>query len=345
MFGLSKNQPERLRKKWTDKLGDHVIAVCWSPTGTRLAAAQVSGPIRVYDSKTGTVMQRLKGHGFGTTALAFSSDGSRLASCGQDGKVRFWDPKTGDELLSVAGGASWVEHLAWSSTEPVLASAAGKSVRLWDQAGQPLRIFADHASTVSDIKWRPGHRQLSTTAYGALSLWDPDQNEPLQRFEWKGSILMHVWSPNGQFVATGDQDATVHFWFASTGQDLQMYGYPTKVRELSWDPTSRYLATGGGPVVTIWDCGGAGPEDSTPTQLEGHEDNLTAVAFQRNGSQLASAGADGRVILWQPLKSKKPIAGAQLDAEVTALSWSPDDQSLAVGTDSGELMLLPRFGL
>ncbi len=340
MPGVSKGQPERLRKRWQDRMGDYVIGLRWSPTGTRLAAAQVDGPVRVYDARTGTVMLRLPGHGFGTTDLGFSHDGSRLATCGQDGRVRFWDPKTGGEKTAVAGGVAWVEHLAWSPTENLLASAAGKSLRLWDADGAPLRVFEEHASTVSDVKWRPKTRQLSTTAYGALTLWDPDRNGPVQRFEWKGSILVHEWSPNGQLVATGDQDATVHFWFASTGQDLQMYGYPTKVRELSWDATSRYLATGGGPVVTVWDCGGKGPEGTTPFQMQGHDANLTAVAFQHAGPLLASAGADGLVIVWQPPKTTRPLAGAQLDAEVTQLAWSPDDKLLAVGTSAGEVLVV-----
>src|SRR5262249_41679416 len=149
MSGMSggKGQPERLRRRWQDKLGDHVIALQWSPTGTRLAAAQVSGPVRVYDARTGTVMLRLPGHGFGTTDLGFSRDGTHFATCGQDGKVKFWDLKTGQEKIAVAGSGSaepagrpfgsgaWVEHLAWSPEENLLATAAGKRLRLWDASG------------------------------------------------------------------------------------------------------------------------------------------------------------------------------------------------------------------
>ena len=63
-----------------------------------------------------------------------------------------------------------------------------------------------------------------------------------------------AWSPDGKVLAHGNQDATVHFWYAQTGTDLQMSGYPTKVRELGWDFTSRYLATGGGRMPCVWDC-------------------------------------------------------------------------------------------
>src|SRR5207248_5704536 len=117
----------------------------------------------------------------------------------------------------------------------------------------------------------------------------------------------------------------------------------TKVRELSWDFTSRYLATGGSPMVCVWDCGGPkGPEGSKPQMLEGHEDTLTAVAYQARGYLLASAGADGRVLLWQPANKKAPKIGEHRfdGVEAAALAWSPDDRSLAVGSGNGAVVVL-----
>ena len=38
-----------------------------------------------------------------------------------------------------------------------------------------------------------------------------------------------------------------------------MYGFPTKVLELSWNSTGRWLATGGSSSVILWDCSGKGP--------------------------------------------------------------------------------------
>src|SRR5260221_14213499 len=44
-----------------------------------------------------------------------------------------------------------------------------------------------------------------------------------------------------EYIATGDQDSTVHFWKVASGRDLMAQGYATKVRNLSWDSSSRYL--------------------------------------------------------------------------------------------------------
>jgi len=92
-------------------------------------------------------------------------------------------------------------------------------------------------------------------------------------------MLALAWSPNGQYLATGDQDSTVHFWMVKTGEDLMMSGYPTKVKELSWDSSSRYLATGGGTMPCVWDCSGEGPANTMPQQFEAHTERVTVLAL------------------------------------------------------------------
>ena len=44
----------------------------------------------------------------------------------------------------------------------------------------------------------------------------------------------------------------------SDGDDMQMSGYPTKVKSMSWLPKGRYLATGGAESVVCWPFHGKG---------------------------------------------------------------------------------------
>src|SRR5262245_61569814 len=88
--------PSRLNRRWKADVGDHVIALAWSPSGKALAAASAAGPITLFDAG-GKVLRTLAGHGFGTTAVAWRRDGALLASAGQDGKVRLWDAATGEQ--------------------------------------------------------------------------------------------------------------------------------------------------------------------------------------------------------------------------------------------------------
>ncbi len=224
----------RLSRRWQAETGDHVIAMAWSPGGTLLAAASVGGPITILDAATGAIRHTLPGHGFGTTAVGWNADGAHFASAGQDAQVRLWDLAAGRERLTLDGGEAWVERLTWHPRENLLACAAGRRLRLWEPQGRLVREYPAHASTISDLCWRPGSTDLTSASYGAVTLWSPEGEEPLRRFQWKGSVLALAWSPDGKYLATGDQDSTVHFWIYRTGEDLQMSGYPTKVRELSW---------------------------------------------------------------------------------------------------------------
>jgi len=327
----------RLRKVWTAEVPDHCIAVAWSPDGQRLAAAAVSGPIVLFDS-TGKTIHSLSGHGFGTCAIEWHPSGQSLASVGQDGKARLWNPTTGQETAAFDGGAGWVERLAWSADGKTLATSAGKKVRLWDAAGTMLCEYANHPATVSDLAWRPRSNLLAVAAYGGVTLYDPAQPDPLKTFAWKGAPLRLAWSPNGEVLAHGNQDATVHFWYADTAEDLQMSGFATKVRELSWENSSRYLATGGSAAVCVWDCGGDGPAGTKPQTLieDGDEKPLTALAWQRRGFLIASGNQLGTVRVWQPANKKNPHVGDdRLPEAASSLAWSPDDKALAVASGSG----------
>ena len=260
--------------QWQAVIGDHVIALAWSPDGRWLAAAAVSGPISLFDGVTGQCTAVLAGHHLGTTSLSWHADSTCLASAGQDGLARFWDVSTGREQQALDAGAPWVEGVAWSPTGTLLATAAGRTLQLWDAAGRLLQQYPAQASTIAALQWAPRTVQvrhatsvLTTAAYGKVMLWTPEHSEPLIQFAWKGSILTLAWSPDRRYLVHGNQDATVHCWVLANGKDAQMWGYPTKVRELAWDHTSRYLASGGGPVVVVWDYTGKGPQGSKPLML------------------------------------------------------------------------------
>jgi WD40 repeat protein len=330
----------KLELRWQQTIPDHVIAINWATDGLTLAAAAVSGPIHVFDAASGNTKYICPGHGFGTTAMSWHPEGKIFATAGQDGKVRLWETATGNPLQVLEGGAAWVEHLAWSPKGDYLVSAAGKKLRLWSKDGTLVQSYPDAKNTITALVWAPYGREFATGNYGGVTFYRPDAAQAVNAFEWSGSVIALAWSPDGKMLAGGGQDATVHFWYIKSGEDLQMSGYPTKIRELSWDPTSRYLATGGGEAVVVWDCSGKGPAGSQPLAFELHQRTLSAVAFQRRGPRMVSGCPDGNIGLWQPGLSTKLLSSIEFSDGVSQLVWSPSDGRIAVGGENGAVGVL-----
>ncbi|MBK9746008.1 MAG: WD40 repeat domain-containing protein [Chloroflexi bacterium] len=325
--------------RWRASLDDYVIALVWSPDGKRIAAAAVSGEIRVFDAISGSVTAALPGHAMGTNALDWHPDSTRLASIGQDGKAILWDVQTGQALHTLKSGASWGERALWSPKGDLLATAAGKLVRLWNAHGEQIREYSDHSSTVADIAWKPGTDHLAVGAYGGAVIWSASSAEPIRKLTWQGSTLRLCWSRDGRVLTAGQQDSSIIFWDARKPEPSMMWGYPTKVRELAWDRFSKYLATGGGETVIVWKFSGKGPEGTTPIQLTAHQDLLTTLAFQQRGAVLASGGQDGAVLLWLPDKREAPLGGFRGQGAVSHVAWSPDDRLLLMGDDQGAVIV------
>jgi WD40 repeat protein len=314
-----KPREKQLNLTWTANLDDHVISLAAATSGQQIAAAGVEGKICLFDQATGAKCE-IGEHSFGAKMVSFSRDAKFLTSAGQDGKIKLFDAETGKLLKTLDAGAAWVEAVKWSPHSDIFVSTAGKFIRLWSEDGELLREYPAQNSTVADVVWSPASDKFVTACYGGLTQWRSDNAIPVHRYEWKGSTLVISWSPNGKYIATGDQDSTVHFWITKNGKDLQMYGYPTKVKELSWDATSRFLATGGGGYVTVWNCEPS-PEGTTPMQLKGHQNYLSALGFQPDGLLLVSGDLDGKISLWDIGREGKLQSSANLSGEITNINW------------------------
>lgn len=333
----AKLKPARLDALWAIEVGDYPTALSWLADGAQLVAGTGAGDVCLIAADGGTT--RVIGrHENGVLAVAARGDGARIATAGQDGEIAEWNALSGD-LLQRRTRRQWVEHLAYQPGGRQLASAAGKTVDLWSEAGDLLHSFEGHGGVVAALAW-DGSKRLAAAAFGGVWLHAiVPGSHATEALPWKGAPLTLVVSPNGRTIACGMQDGSVHFWRRPGGHHSQMSGYAHKVRETSWSANSRWLATGGGNAVVLWDFGGRGPEGTRPVQLEGHTDRLTAVAFQREGGHLVSGGRDWRLSLWRPGSTTLALDAHLLGAPVCALAWSPDSRRVAVACENGEIAL------
>ena len=320
-----------LRRGWSAAVGDYAIAGGWTLRGEALVVGDAAGGIYAFDGKSGaSAWARQGAHDGGVLAMAIHPSGTAFATAGQDGRVLIWGVAEGQVKQAIDVGRDWVENVAWSPDGQWLAASCSRQVRAYGADGGEVWRSDDHPSTISAIVWSSAG-ELATACYGRVTFFDASTGELRQKLEWMGSLVSMVLSPDGDIVACGSQDNSVHFWRRSTEQDSMMSGYPAKPSALAFDDTGTLLATGGGEAVTVWSFWGSGPEGTRPGVLELHVQTVTTLTFARRGMRLASGGRDGGVVVWSLRRDGQgtPIGAALVADVVSALYWRPDGRGLA----------------
>ena len=320
-----------LRRGWSAGVDDYAIAGGWTSDGAALIVADASGGLYSFDGKSGEeAWSKQKTHDGGVLGVAIRPDGKTFATAGQDGRVVVWESAEGEVERVLEVGKGWIDNVAWSPDGQFLAATSSRHVIVYRADGQEVWRSDDHPSTVSAIRWS-GAGELATACYGRVAFFGAAAGELRQEFKWQGSLVSMALSPDGDVVACGSQDNSVHFWRRSTGKDSMMAGYPAKPSALSFDDSGKLLATGGGDTVIVWPFEGDGPEGKKPGYLEVHDQLVTTVAWACRGRCLASGGRDCTVAVWS-IKSDgqgEPIGGALLADVVSDLYWRPDGRALA----------------
>ncbi|PAW88108.1 MAG: hypothetical protein B9S33_05345 [Pedosphaera sp. Tous-C6FEB] len=339
---LASTQPPAFRcDAWSTVCGEHIRALAWSPDSTQVAAVTAAGELCVADVSTRALVHRELAHRGGALCAAWSANGT-LATAGEDGGIRLWQPVSFAPGRELEGGSNWVEHLAWSPRGDWLANGAGRHLRLWQPDGSPGLRFAGHESTVAGLSWRSDGVVLATACYGKVRLFRPGTDEPPETLAHKSPFGGVALSPRGRYVVAPTFDNAMTCWRLPfrEAEPLQMSGYPARIKTLAWSADSEWLATGAGPTGIVWRCSGKGPAGTTPLMLTTHRGAVTAMQFQGKGTFLATGSATGEVFIWHLGYPDAPVARHNFAQAVSALAWSPTDQTLAVAGADGALSVL-----
>jgi WD40 repeat protein/class 3 adenylate cyclase len=237
-----------------------------------------------------------------------SADGKKVAAGGQEGDVLVADlPSAHVRRLKPRDltVSEQVVDVALSEDASMLAAAIQNGQVLLDrtsaaQLGSPLPSDSQQPPFALDLTISPDGKTLAAgRTDGTIVLWDVKSRKPAGRpFHASGNEVRSLaFSPDGSLLVSASAETAVRLWDVDR---RSVSGEPLQGRErlisVRFSPDGRLVAAGteNGAVV-LFDVASRQPLGKP---LEGHIGSVFSVAFAAGGTRLASAGADGRVLLW-----------------------------------------------
>jgi WD40 repeat protein len=193
---------------------------------------------------------------------------------------------------------------------------------------------------------RDGHWAVTAGWDGAIRVWDLQavnhQNETaVFRHESGGPIEFLEVSDDGQWLYNlyGARLYRRKFDIASPSTPAVVFG--SYINDVEISPDRRWCVTGG-RKAQLWDLNQPDFHES-PINLEGHDEEVVAVAFGDGGRRVVTADKKGTVFLWNVPVTSPAERLQTLDAnprlELKSIAFSSNGRWIATGDNDGELNL------
>jgi WD40 repeat protein len=324
---------------WWEDLGERVSCSQWSPDGSLLAVGSLGGDARVYCANGEQIAAPVDNE-LGVLCLGWSPDGAHLARGGQDARVTIWDAEHG--RCTQVDQRDWVNALSWAPDPmaPALAVAAGVDVALYRPDGGLVAELAFQPGTVNALAWAGEPPRLAAGCRGGVRWLGIAEGEQADAFPSAGAPLALLPDPGGRLLTAADLSGSLHLWDLRCEDHAELQGYPDPVELLAWDGPGSRLAAVAGDEITVWSVASDHDElvvGDQPVVLHGHDERITDIVFRPGGTLLASAGADGALVLWDPATTDNALGRLEFGVELSRCAWRPGTGTIAVGTATGRV--------
>ncbi|MBO9309930.1 MAG: PQQ-binding-like beta-propeller repeat protein [Chloroflexi bacterium] len=279
-----------------------INAIAFHPDSRRLASADESGVIQVWDVATGNQLHRFEVRPErAASAFAFNASGSLLASVHRSGDLAIWRA----DLFEVIHHRSLSTH----ALRAVSFSPRGDLVAIGSEDGEVLlmppesqgrvRHLREHTSAINGVAFSPDGQWLASVSEdGSLVLWNLRANGSahLILHEHLGAVRSVAFSPDGSQLVTTSDDKDVKIWEVQRllqRPERHPRAVPIWHGALSRD--GKLALSDRGEQLVVWSMGSGLPMRAIHSA---HRGDILCCAISPDGTWALSGGRDRRLRMW-----------------------------------------------
>ncbi len=279
------------------KFSRGVRAVACSADGAALAVAMPGGGVQTWGVAKRSQRARLEGSVGGEGSLHFV-EGAVLAGAGHDGVIRTWPLDQAPCRPRPLGRHTGAAHaVAAADGRTLVSGGADKLIRRWDLEDSTRRaLWRGHSGNVSSLAVVEQAGLLASGGRDGVRLWSLRNGlaRPVPA-GLDGPVVTIARVSQLQLAVLG-RDGRVKLWSLPDGT-VRTLGVE-RISALAGVPDrgTTLLGTSHGRLLVL-----TSPDATEPVGLGAtHEGQITAIGASDSGDVIASAGADGQVLLWEP---------------------------------------------
>ena len=275
-------------------------------------------------------------------SVMFSPQG-KLVACGTvNGRIILFSWPQLEILFQFREFQDPILSVDFSPDGNLIAAAAAGNVWLYNMTSKQSRYLRDvHFHAIRTVQFSQDGRRLLTTAEDyTAKVWDVKTLSQSHRLTaHAGYAVYGVFGQDGRTVYTASQ-GVLNAW------DLEKHDIPLRLgsdnrttRAMAWSPDGKYLATIEGTLwrdtaISLWDA-------QTRSRLISAKQNGLSddwLYFTRDGKWLVSVVRERMIQIREAQTLSAPRVVATLTAPLTAMTLSPDGQSLLAADRRGRIL-------
>ena len=362
LWDLASGQPVRA---WARHPG-FATSLAVVPGGRFVVSGGSDRVVRLWDPASGRVVREMAGHEDGVTAVAAGE--RHLASASRDGTVRLWALEDGRCLGTLRGHLGRVVAVALDEAQSrVVSGSEDAAVRDWGlRSLECVQVLAGHDQGVTAVGVSPdGARIVSASADRSVRSFDGERLVSLLRMD--AAVQVMAVAPDGTpWVGHGTAVSALPSGrphlpppalcrpASATEEEARASSFRARIAEARQSLTAGDVVTAvsfarrarevpgherSEDALAVWDdlCARL-PRQALRSaweeaRLEGHADQVLAVAVDGAGSRALTGGLDATARLWDLATREAEAPWRGHDGAVTAVAFAGSGRAVSAGRD------------